>query len=163
MKKSIMPLTVGALVACLVLIDYYLAPVFYKGGNFVWVAFASWTVFFGAKTKERFAVIPSYIIGFLSANLMIWLSGCLDINNIMISAGAAFLVNALIMYLADIKFLSIAGIFVGIFITFSGAGVSMPMWSLNMPLLILAYGVLGLTCGWVCSLMQERYINEKQV
>jgi len=32
-------------------------PIFLKGKLFIWIAFASWTVFFTAKTKERLSAI----------------------------------------------------------------------------------------------------------
>jgi len=156
-----MPLTVGALVAVLVLIDNLLAPFFMPGWNFVWIAFASWTVFYGASLKERFTVIPSYIIGFLSANLMIWLGGCFGISNIFIVAIASLLVNALVVYLDLVKFLTVSGMFVGIFITFSRGGVGLQTWSWKMFLLMMIYGIFGLICGWVCSEMQSKYIDEK--
>ena len=42
------PLVIGSIAAILYIIDALIAGLFIKGGSFIWVAFAFWTVFFSA-------------------------------------------------------------------------------------------------------------------
>lgn len=156
MKKSIMPITTGTLAGLLVLANYFLADFFYTDGNFVWVAFVSWTVFFPSKPKERLISIPSFALGFLSANLIIWLGTVSGLPSLIGGILATFLINALIMYLADIKLLSIPGIFVGIAMTFARAGVDLNTWSWQLFGIIMVYSILGLLCGYTCMHMSGK-------
>jgi len=55
---------------------------------------------------------------------------------------------------------SIPGIFVGIALTFSGAGISLPMSSPKLLIIIIVYGVLGLLCGLGTNFFSEK-INSK--
>lgn len=151
MKLTKSALTVGILVALLVIADYFIAPLFVPSGNFVWVAFVSWTVFATADAKERFATIPSYIIGFITANFIIFLGGNLTLPWILSGVFATFLGNFLIMYLADIKFLTISGIFVGIAMTFARVGTDFPAISFSLLGIILVYGILGQICGYIST------------
>ncbi|MCL2869938.1 DUF1097 domain-containing protein [Candidatus Saccharibacteria bacterium] len=148
--KSAMPVTVGLLAGALLVVDHFLAPAFLAGGNFIWVAFVSWTVFFASVKIERLKAIPSYVVGFLAANLIVWLGANLGLPWVIPGLIAIALVNFLVMYLIDIKFLVISGIFVGMAMSFALGAVGLAMWSWSVLLLILAYGALGLLCGYVC-------------
>jgi len=159
LNKSIMPLTVGILAGFLVLLDWLIAPLIYMGGNFVWVAFVSWTIFFGFTLKDRYKAIPSLLIGFIAANLIVYIANNLGMPSVIPAILATFTVNFLIMYLVHVKFLVIPGIFFGIAMTFARGGVGLDMWSLNIIILILIYGILGLICGYVCTLVQSRKEN----
>ncbi len=64
MKEKILNgIGIGFIAGIIVLLDAIFCSFFFKGHLFIWVAFASWTVFFTAKTKERFNDILGYIIG----------------------------------------------------------------------------------------------------
>lgn len=167
MKKNLtLPITVGLVASILVIIDSFLAPLFSEKGSFTWVAFISWTVFFSATNNERLRAIPGYVIGFLSANLINILtdffSKGLTFNIINVAVGsviAVFIVNTLVMFLDKGKKFwidSISGIFVGIAISFSGAGVSMAMSDYKLLLIILIYGILGLLSGFCCMYFSKK-------
>jgi hypothetical protein len=150
LQKSIMPLTVGLLAGSLILIDHFLASLFAAEANFVWVAFVSWTVFFGSPTVDRFKAVLSFVVGFLAANLIVLIGAHLELVWILPAIAATVLVNFLVLWLADVKFLVIPGIFVGIAMTFARGGVGLEMWSWPTLGLVVAYGVLGLIVGYVC-------------
>ena len=157
--KATMPLTVALLAGSLIAIDHFLAPIFFASANFVWVAFVSWTVFFASPTKDRLKAIPSYVVGFLAANLIVLIGAHLDLVWILPAIAATFLVNFLVLWLVDVKFLIISGIFVGIAMTFARGGVGIEMWSWQILALIVTYGVLGLLCGHVC-MQVSKYLDK---
>ena len=143
----------------LVLCDGIIAKLLNQTGSFTWVAFVSWTVFFGATTKERLKAVVGYIIGFLSAVAMIKLGNLFSgINTLYIAFGsilATMIMNFIIMELENVEKyfpISISGIFVGIAMTFSGLGVGLTIDTLGNSILMLSiimiYGILGLLCGW---------------
>jgi len=153
------PLLIGIIASVLYIIDALIGGLFVDGGSFMWVAFAFWTVFFGASTKERITAFIGSIIGFLSAILMMAITSSFTLNVYTISISCllgVFLVNALVMYLEKTeKFWTnnISGIFVGIMLTFSGLGKSLnPLnsWgqTFTMLAIIVVYGILGLLCGF---------------
>ena len=132
---------------------------FIAGASFVWIAFAFWTVFFGATIKERIKALFGAVIGFLAAILMMYITSLFNINigNISISCLlGVFMVNCLVMYFEKtdkIWLNSISGIFAGIFLTFSGFGIGLnPLNSLSecgtMCLILITYAMLGLLCGF---------------
>ena len=156
-KISITPLVVGVIAGTLVFTDSLIAPLFIAGASFTWIAFVNWTVFFGASNIERLKAIPGYIIGFLAANAIIIigdnLSNIVDfklINISIMTVLAVFIVNFIVMYFDKAKKLflnSIPGIFVGIAMTFSGAGQQLAANNMSLLLIIIVYGILGLLCG----------------
>ena len=152
---------IGIIAGLLVLFDGIIAKLFNQTGSFTWVAFVSWTVFFGATIKERLKAVLGYIIGFLAAVAIIKLGGYLSvipfsIFGVMIgSILATMLINFLCIELEAIEKyfpISISGIFVGIAMTFSGLGIGLTIDTLSNALLLLAliviYGILGLLSGW---------------
>ena len=48
---------IAIIAGILVFLDGILSKVFNQTGSFTWVAFVSWTVFFGATKKERLSAI----------------------------------------------------------------------------------------------------------
>lgn len=155
-------LVIAIIAGLLVLCDGIITSLLNLEGSFTWVAFVSWTVFFGATTKERFKAIVGYIVGFLAAvasmNLGGLLSGIIPVNIFGVALGtilATFIINFICIELENTeKFFpySVSGIFVGIGMTFSGLGVAMAPNSmtaaLTMLTIIVVYGILGLLSGW---------------
>ena len=153
-------LVIAIIAGILVLLDGMLTKLFNQdGASFTWVAFVSWTVFFGATTKERLKAIVGYLIGFLSAVAIMKLGNLFSGINIPAVAFGSILATMIINYLCIElerieKFfpISVSGIFVGIAMTFSGLGAGLTINTLNSSLLMLAiiviYGILGLLSGW---------------
>ena len=161
MKKITRKAIVIAIIAgLLVLFDRIISKLFNQSGSFTWIAFVSWTVFFGATMKERLKAIVGYIIGFLAAVAIMKLGNLFSfIPNILgIAIGsilATMIINFLCIELENIEKyfpISISGIFVGIAMTFSGLGVGLTVDTLGNSILMLAiiviYGILGLLSGW---------------
>jgi hypothetical protein len=156
-KISATALAVGIIAAILVFVDSLIAPFFAVGISFTWMAFINWTVFFGSSKLEKFKAILGFIIGYLAANSIVflgkWINNNIDFKIINISIStiiAVFIVNFLVMYFEKAKKLfmdSIPGIFVGIALTFSGAGIGIETTNLKLLIIILIYGALGILCG----------------
>ena len=161
MKKITRKAIVIAIIAgLLVLCDGFITKLFKQDGSFTWIAFVSWTVFFGATTKERLKAILGYVIGFISAVAIMKLGNCFEgINTTYIALGsilATMIINFLCIELECIEKyfpISVSGIFVGIAMTFSGLGVGLNIDTFENSILMLAiiviYGILGLLSGWV--------------
>lgn len=157
-KAIVIAIIAGLLVLC----DGVIAKLLGQTGSFTWVAFVSWTVFFGEKTKERLKAIVGYIIGFLSAVAIIELGNLLSVIDFKVfgivaigSIMATMLINYLCIELERVGKvfpISVSGIFVGIAMTFSGLGVGLSPSNLENSLIMLAiiviYGILGLLSGW---------------
>jgi len=162
MKKITKKALVIAIIAgILVILDGILSKVLNQTGSFTWVAFVSWTVFFGSTIKERLKAVVGYVIGFLLAVAIIYLGNWLDFIPFGIfgvavgSILATMIVNFLCIELEIFEKyfpISISGIFVGIAMTFSGLGVGLSVNTLESSLVMLAiiviYGILGLLSGW---------------
>ena len=153
------PLLIALIASVLYLIDVLIAGLFVKGASFMWVAFAFWTVFFGASVKDRVKGLIGALIGFFAAIIMMLITNSFTLNVYTISISCllgVFVVNALVMYLEKTeKFWtnSVTGVFVGIFLTFSGFGVGLnPLNGTNslftMLGILAVYAVLGLLCGF---------------
>lgn len=156
-------LTIGVIAAILVLLDGIITQIIKIEGSFVWVAFVSWTVFFGATLNERIRAVPGYVIGFLLAIAIINLGnffntfiGIKILGVALSSILATGVVNWACMYFEKLEKLylnSISGIFVGIALTFSGLGVGLSTANMNdalmMILIIMVYSVLGLLSGYM--------------
>lgn len=143
------------------LCDGIISNLLNQTGSFTWVAFVSWTVFFGATVKERTKAIIGYIIGFLAATTIIYLGNWLGFISFNIfgvalaSILATMIINYVVIQLENIdKYfpISTSGIFVGMSMTFSGLGVGLGVDtfknSILMLIIILVYGILGLLAGW---------------
>ena len=152
---------IGIIAGILVLCDGIFTKLLNQSGSFTWVAFVSWTVFFGESTKERLKAVVGYVIGFLAAVAIIKLGtlfGFIPISIIGVTIGsilATMIVNFACIELEGVKKyfpISVSGIFVGIAMTFSGLGVGLTINTLEnsllMLLIIVVYGILGLLSGW---------------
>ena len=153
------PLSIGCIAAVLYIIDALIGGLFIEGGSFMWVAFAYWTVFFGATVSDRIRGFIGTIIGYLSAILMMLITSSFTLNLHTISISCllgVFLVNMLVMYFEHTEKCwtnNISGIFVGIMLVFSGLGRGLnPLNGVaeagTMLLIILVYCVLGMFCGF---------------
>lgn len=158
LRKSIV---IGIIAGILVLCDGIIARSLNQPGSFTWIAFVSWTVFFGETTKERLKAIVGYILGFLAAVAIMKLGALFSVipfNVFGVAIGsilATMIINFACIQLEGIKKyfpISISGIFVGIAMTFSGLGVDLTIDtfenSILMLFIIIIYGILGLLSGW---------------
>lgn len=154
-------IVVGIIAGILVILDGLITHFLDIDASFTWVAFVSWTVFFGSNIKERLEAVVGFIIGFFAAIFIMKLGNVfsfIKINFIGISLAsviATMIVNYLCMLFECFKkwfTISISGIFVGIALTFSGLGINLNPTVVNdsflMILVILVYGILGLLSGW---------------
>lgn len=149
---------VGIIAGLLVICDSIISRILHQTASFTWIAFVSWTVFFGATTKERLKAIVGYIIGFISAFVIIKLGNLYNLNFFSINIFAVLatvLVNFICIELEnfDKHFpISVSGIFVGIAMVFSGLGINLGVDTFQNSILMLAiiliYGILGLLSGW---------------
>ncbi|MDD2627748.1 MAG: DUF1097 domain-containing protein [Clostridia bacterium] len=156
-KASVASIVIGTIAAILVIVDSFIASLIIAGTSFTWIAFINWTVFFNSELHERMRAIIGYIIGYFSANAIIFIGNSMGnlfdfkiINVSLASVMAVFIINFLVIYFQKAKKLfidSIPGIFIGIALTFSGAGIMLEASNLKLLLIILIYGVLGLLCG----------------
>ena len=154
-------IVIGVIAGLLVLFDGIIARLFKLNSSFTWVAFVSWTVFFGATTKERLKAIIGYIIGFLLAVAIIKLGALFSfISFKVLGVALASILATTIINFACIELenfekffpISISGIFVGIAMTFSGLGIGLGIDTFTNAIVLLSliviYGILGLLSGW---------------
>lgn len=160
-KKIINGVGIGLIAGLIVLLDAIFCSYFFEGNLFIWIAFASWTIFFTAKTKERISAIPGYFIGIFCAIGIIYLGNLiyeyipLSINNqSMTSFIATSLIVSILMVCYEFKllnFTSISSVFIGIWLIFSGLGANMYPNSLQETLIIIfiisLYSLVGLLAG----------------
>lgn len=162
MKRKILNgIGIGFLAGLIVLLDSIFCAFVFPGKLFIWVAFASWTVFFTAQIKERAKAILGYIIGALSSIAIIYVGNMLfnilawTINGqSQTSFIATFLIVSMLMTCYEFKlldFTSISSIFIGIWLVFSGLGASMYPHDLKSSLIIIGiivcYSIIGLIAG----------------
>lgn len=160
MKKITRKAIVIAIIAgLLVLCDSMITKILKQNGSFTWIAFVSWTVFWGETVKGRSKAIVGYIIGFLAAIAIINLGSIFSFMNISSIALGSILATVIVNFICielenlDRFFpISISGIFLGIAMTFSGLGIGLTpnnfKSSMLMLTIILVYGILGLLSGW---------------
>ncbi len=155
-----MPVVVGLIASVIYIIDNFLGKAL-AGGSFMWVAFVSWTIFYGVSVNERIRALIGNVIGFLFGVLMFHASSFFDASLLGISISGllfVFLANGAMMFFPKFTKLwlnSISGIFMGVFLTFSGLGVSLfPTTFANAGLqlaIILIYSAFGLVAGFLCT------------
>ncbi|MDR0930747.1 MAG: DUF1097 family protein [Clostridiales bacterium] len=166
LKKA---LAVAIVAALLCTADKLIAPIFAPAASFMWIAFISWTVFFSSTNKERVQAIIGNIIGFFAACAIVYLGSLFQTITpatpwIIAICGiiATGLINFGVMFfeLAQKYWLgSISGIFVGIAITFSGAGVGIPVYNLTLLAIIFVYGILGHLSAWLTTKLSGMFIR----
>ena len=166
-----MPLVVGLIASCIYIIDNFLGNALVSGGSFMWVAFVSWTIFYGVSFNERVKALIGNIIGFLFGLLMFHSSSFFSGSILGISISGllfVFLANGAMMFFPNFKKVwmnSISGIFMGVFLTFSGLGVSLYPSTVSSAFLqlaiILIYSVIGLLAGFICVLVNKEKNQQK--
>jgi len=168
-KASIIIGTIAAILFCVdsILTKYVWTSYGTIDRGFMWVAFVAWTISSGMKNKDRIKMWIGLIPGFLAAVGMIYFGQIFSANVIGISIAAVigvFLFNGLAMYFDNFKKFwlnSITGIFMGIFLTFSGLGVGLgaDTWSdAGMTIaIILVYSLLGCVCAFFSVYYMEKW------
>ena len=167
------PLLIAVIASILYIVDALIGGLFVKGGTFMWVAFVFWTVFFASNVKDRIKGFIGMLIGFLAGIVMMLITSSFSLNLYTISISCligVFVVNALLMYLEKTeKFWtnSITGVFVGIFLTFSGLGCGLNPLNGSKELFVMlailsVYGVLGLLCGFFSITKFKKQKSEKE-
>jgi len=152
------PLVVATIAAILYIVDNLISGAIDLGRGFMWVAFVAWTISFGMSNTDRVKMWIGHVIGFLAAVGMIYFGQIFDTSVIGIGIAAVigvFLFNGLAMYFDNLKkfwLSSITGIFMGIFLTFSGLGVGLSpdTWGNAGTLfgILMLYSVLGTICAF---------------
>ena len=159
LKFFAIPLLIAVIASILYVVDALIGGVLVAGGSFMWVAFAIWTIFYGAKVKDRIKGLIGIVIGFGAGVLMMLITSSFSLNIATVSISCllgVFLVNGIVMFMDKLdKFWlsSITGAFAGIFLTFSGLGVGLnPLNSVSEAFIMLGvlvlYAVFGLICGF---------------
>ena len=174
-RKIINGIGIGLIAAFIVLLDSVFCAIVFPGKLFIWVAFASWTVFFTAKSKERVKAILGYVIGALCSIAIIY-GGNIFFNILHWSINgqsqtsfiATFLIVSLLMICYEFKllnFTSISSIFIGIWLIFSGLGVGMypndVKGSLIIIAIIICYSIIGLIAGALSMKLYKKTENYK--
>ena len=174
-KWFAIPLLIAVIASVLCIIDALIGGLFIEGGSFMWVAFALWTIFYGASVKDRIKGFIGVIVGFLAAIIMMLITTSFTLNIWTISLSTllgVFVVNFAVMFMdkADKIWLSsVSGAFAGIFLTFSGFGRGLsPIASVSEGFLTLGilvtYTILGLLCGffsiWLSGKIKNRVNKE---
>lgn len=166
MSKS--PLIVASIVALLYIVDGLLVQAMGVGvgKGFIWVAFAAWTISFGMTNKQRVKMWIGHFIGFGLAVAMVYFGQIFGTKLVGISiAGviAVFLFNMLAMYFENLKKFwldSVTGIFMGIFLTFSGLGISLNVETAGNAFTLLGIIMLYSLLGCICAFCSVWLINK---
>lgn len=173
--KTMYSLGIGLVATGCVVFDYLIVNFILKnqlsnalpGVSFTWIAFLSWTMFISAQKIDRIKALVGFVVGFLSANLMIFsgisISKFIPINAIPIGAFiATFLFNALFArygYSPKI-FNSVPATFLGMALTFSGLGINeMPLHPIKLAIIII-YGIMGLLCCVCCDFLAKKFLKK---
>lgn len=170
-KWFAVPLLIAVIASVLCVVDALIGGLFVDGGSFMWVAFAIWTIFYGASVKDRIKGFIGVIVGFLSAIVMMVITKSFTWNVYTISISTllgVLVVNFLVMFMdkADKFWLSsVSGAFAGIFLTFSGFGMGLSPIANSSEFFITlgilsVYTILGLMCGffsiWLSAKIKNR-------
>jgi len=172
-KNFKMPIIVGLIASVIYIIDNFLGKAL-ADGSFMWVSFVSWTIFYGVSVNERIRALIGNVIGFLFGLLM-WHSSSFFPGSIFgISIAGllfVFIANSAMMFVPKLSKLwmnSISGVFMGVFLTFSGLGVK--LYPVTVPDaflqlgIILIYSTFGLIAGFLCTYFgKEKNVTDQKV
>jgi hypothetical protein len=134
--------------------------------GFMWVAFVAWTISFGLKNTDRVKMWIGHFIGFGAAVLMVYFGKLFAGNFIGIGIATllgVILLNAVVMYFDNFRkywLNSITGIFMGIFLTFSGLGVGLGVDTFANAGMMLAIILLYSFLGCVCAFLSVYFIGK---
>ena len=159
LKWFAIPLLIATIASILYIADAAIAGIFVEGASFMWVAFAIWTIFYGASVKDRIKGLIGVVVGFVAGIIMMAITSSFNLNLGTISISCllgVFVVNGLVMMLDKTEKIwlnSITGVFAGIFLTFSGLGAGLsPIASVaecfTMLGVLVIYAIFGLICGF---------------
>jgi len=166
------PIIVGMIAAILFCVDSVLAKYFWSAYDeslargFMWVAFVAWTISFGMKNSDRIKMWIGHFIGFGAAAGMIHFGQLFSASAIGIGIAAVigvFIFNGLVMYFDSLKKFwlnSITGIFMGIFLTFSGLGVGLGADTFADAGITLAIILLYSLLGCICAFFSVHFIGK---
>lgn len=161
-KHLIKPITVGITAGLLILCDVLVAHLLSLNGAFAWVAFISWTVFSKSDNKQKLKAFPGFVLGFAAANLINLFadtfSGKLQPAFLSVAVAVA-IVNILIFCIDSIKNLLeelMPAIFIGMSITFSGAGIGLHAYDFLLMGIIIIYGALGIGCTYLGKYLEVK-------
>jgi len=160
------PIVVGLIASVLYIVDGLLSQAIDLGRGFMWVAFVAWTISFSMNTKDKVKLWIGHWVGFLAAVGMIYFSQIFDVGVLGIGIAGVigvFLFNALVMYFDNFKKFwldSITGIFMGIFLTFSGLGVGLSPDSWGNASMLFGILLLYSLIGCVCAFLSVYFINK---
>ena len=167
LELSKMPLIVAITAAVIYCLDALIAPNIVEGATFLWIAFVAWTVSTGMNFKDMIKMLIGVVVGFLFAVGMIYFGQLFDTQVVGISIAGLigiFVTNFIIMYFENFKKLwlnSLAGIFIGIAMTFSGLGVGMsPNSFANAGIMIgtiLLYCIIGMACSFITIFLYGKW------
>ena len=173
-ETSKKPIIIGVIASLLFAVDMILAKFVWSNfgieRGFMWVAFVAWTISFGMNNGERLRMWIGHIVGFAAAVGMIYFGQLFEATFIGIGLAAligVFVFNGLVMFFEHLKKFwlnSITGIFMGIFLTFSGLGVGLSPTNWGdaglMIWIILLYSALGALCAWVSVRAINRFTQQ---
>lgn len=170
-KYFAIPFLIAVIASVLYILDSFIAPLFVEGASFMWVAFAIWTIFYGATVSDRIRGFIGIVLGFLTAVIMMLITSSFSVNILTVSLSCllgVFVMNFAVMLLDHTKKFwtnSVTGVFAGIALTFSGFGIGMSpiqnfSGSLTMLAILCIYAVFGLLCGFF-SIYYTKKIKEQ--
>lgn len=170
-SKILYSLGVACVATLLITADFLVAPLLVQNrASFAWIAFINWTLFATSSKMDRFRALVGYIIGYLSANFMIWFGSNFELftglHSTILPIGslvATFFVNALIAQFGSHSakiFSSVPATFIGLSLAFSGLGIGMNPSSPTALAIIMVYGVIGLLCCFGCDLLSKKILKE---
>lgn len=173
-KKNKLYYSFGAAIVAtlLMLSDFLISSMFFRGSSFTWIAFINWTLFATSPKIERFKALVGYIVGYFAANVMIFASSRFQIlagNPSILPVGSlavGFLFNLLIARYGCSRysrtiFNSIPATFLGMSFAFSGLGIGMNPSNLSSLAIIITYGTMGLLCCFGCDFFAKRFLRSK--
>ena len=173
LKWFAIPLAIAVIASLLYIFDALVAPKILSGASFMWVAFAIWTIFYGASWQERIKGFIGILIGFLAGTIMMLITKSFTLNLYTISISSllgVFVVNGVVMLFDKTKKVwlnSLSGIFAGIFLTFSGLGQHLsPVSNVKTAFIMLGiislYSILGMICGYFSIFITNKVKNKEQ-
>lgn len=168
--KILYSLGVACIATMLMVSDFLVAPILVQPrASFAWIAFINWTMFATASKINRFKALVGYVVGFLTANSMIWFGSNFElftgIHSAILPIGtivATFFANALIAQFgahSEKMFNSVPATFIGMSLAFSGLGIKMNPSSPKALVIIMIYGIIGLLCCFGCDFLSRKILK----
>jgi len=160
------PIVIAVIASLLYITDSFISRGIDLGRGFMWVAFVAWTISFSLNTKDKIKMWIGHLIGFAAAVGMIYFGQIFGSTIAGVGIAAVigvFLFNGLVMYFDNFKkywINSITGIFMGIFLTFSGLGVGIGPDTWGNAFTTLGIIMLYSLLGCICAFFSVYFINK---